>query len=118
MQIIRDECIPNCHQEKVVFKSDTLSLDLRFVAESMVENVPSPTIKLQPLDLTKKGHLGLSAYADLELEEGQAVTFILRPPPAQVPSPKFMPNEEKAVSLGVSMESEHDFVHIFRVHDR
>jgi hypothetical protein len=31
----------------------------------MVENVTSPKIKLQPLDLTKKGHLGLSVYADL-----------------------------------------------------
>ena len=117
MQIVRDECIPSCHQEKVVFKSDSLSLDLRFVAESMMENVPSPEIKLEPLDLTKTGHLGLSVYASLELEEGQAVTFILRTPPVKVPSPQIMPDEEKAESLGVSMESEHDLMHIICVHD-
>jgi hypothetical protein len=106
MTIIRDDCIPSCHQNKVLFKSESLSLDLRFVSESMMDNVPAPQINLQELDLRKKGHLGMSACADLSLHEGQAVTFILRTPPA-APSPRITPNEEKAESLGVSLERKH-----------
>ena len=104
MTIIRDDCIPNCHQMKVLFKSESLSLDLRFVSESMMDNVPAPDINLQELDLREKGHLGMSACADLSLHEGQAVTFILRTPPATAPSTRITPNEEKAESLGVSLE--------------
>ncbi|THG94157.1 hypothetical protein EW026_g7259 [Hermanssonia centrifuga] len=67
---------------KALFSSPDagLDLDLRYVPESNLESVPEPEIQLQLLDLTKKGHLGLSVYSEFCLTEGQAVTFILRTP--------------------------------------
>lgn len=66
---------------KAVFESDALALDLRYVPESTMLNVDVPTIKLDLLDLSEKGHLGLGVQAELLLEEGQCVTFVLRTPP-------------------------------------
>lgn len=65
-------------QKKAVFESDDLSLDLRFVAESVIDGVPSPSVELQNLDLRPCGHKGISVSADLDLVEGQVVTFVLR----------------------------------------
>lgn len=41
-----------------------------------------PTVDLRELDLSEKGHKGLAVSADLSLEEGQVVWFVLRIPPA------------------------------------
>ena len=106
MEIIPDESIPSCDQNKVLFKSESLNLDLRFVPESTMDNVSPPNVELYELDLTEKGHLGLSACANLELLEGQAVTFVLRTPPERSAPMRVFPTQEKAESLGVSLDSE------------
>ncbi|KAJ7929625.1 glycoside hydrolase family 15 protein [Mycena leptocephala] len=77
--------IPSASPEsttKAVFQSDALALDLRYVPESTMANVPCPSIQLDLLDLSQKGHLGLGVQAEMMLEEGQCVTFVLRTPPA------------------------------------
>jgi hypothetical protein len=66
---------------RALFTSDELTLDLRYVAESTMSDVPAPHVQLALLDLSQKGHLGLGVQAHLELQEGQCVTFILRTPP-------------------------------------
>ncbi|ETW87512.1 glycoside hydrolase family 15 protein [Heterobasidion irregulare TC 32-1] len=92
-------------QQKALFESDSLSLDLRFVAESTVENVPVPDVELQLLDLAKRGHKGPAISVDLALEEGQAVTFILRTAPeANGNEAKLRPSEARAQALGVPLE--------------
>ena len=65
-------------QKKAVFESDDLSLDLRFVAESVIDGVSSPSVEFQTFDLRPCGHKGISVCADLDLVEGQVVTFVLR----------------------------------------
>ena len=82
-----------------------LVLDLRYVPESLLDNVPEPTIKLGLLDLEKKGHKGLSVECDFELVEGQAVTWILRTPPTHKYPEETRPSKVKAEQLGVSFES-------------
>ncbi|KAG2069236.1 glycoside hydrolase family 15 protein [Suillus decipiens] len=97
-QIVPDDTIPLqfSKQNKVVFTSrpaaspylakgaspqstnNPLTLDLRFLPESLLENVPVPEVSLQTLNLSAKGHLGLAAQAELTLVEGQRVTFVLR----------------------------------------
>ncbi|KAJ7150484.1 glycoside hydrolase family 15 protein [Mycena crocata] len=67
---------------KAVFESDSLALDLRYVPENTMANVPCPVVQLAYLDLSKKGHLGRGVQAEMRLEEGQCVTFVLRTPPA------------------------------------
>ncbi|KAJ7171267.1 glycoside hydrolase family 15 protein [Mycena filopes] len=65
-----------------LFESPALTLDLRLVTEStMPASVAPPTVQLTLLDLTEKGHLGPGVQTELELEEGQCVTFVLRTPP-------------------------------------
>ncbi|KAJ7708193.1 glycoside hydrolase family 15 protein [Mycena rosella] len=64
-----------------VFTSADLSLDLRYVPETTMVNVPCPAVELALLDLSGKGHLGLAVQADITLVEGQCVTFVLRTPP-------------------------------------
>jgi hypothetical protein len=81
----------------VLFSSESLSLDLRFVVDASIDDVPLPDVELELLDLTSNGHKGssssltetstvpislvlsgLSAVTTLKLTEGQSVTFILR----------------------------------------
>jgi hypothetical protein len=88
--IIDDHSIPvsfthdQMPQKKVLFKSENLSLDLRYVVEASESCVHSePTVDLSILDLSSKGHKGLGAHAALNLHEGQTVTFILRIPPKE-----------------------------------
>ncbi|CAK5276640.1 unnamed protein product, partial [Mycena citricolor] len=73
---------------KAVFQSDLLTLDLRFVPESTMPNVPAPQIDLALLDLSELGHLGHAIQSEMTLTEGQCVTFVLRhlPSPAQAGS--------------------------------
>ena len=90
--IITDTSIPpnatsktdNEIQKKVVFESQSLSLDLRYIAEN-IDLCPllPPAVELRLLDLTAKGHKGPAASAEFTLREGQAVTFVLRTPPAK-----------------------------------
>ncbi|EMD39530.1 glycoside hydrolase family 15 protein [Gelatoporia subvermispora B] len=91
---------------KVLFASSEagLTLDLRYVTDTSLENIPEPEIELKLLDLTTRGHLGLSAYAEFTLYEGQSVTFILRTPPdVEIPE-QANPSPEKAKEIGVSYE--------------
>ena len=82
-----------------------LDLDLRFVPESSLENIPIPSVDLEILDLVNKGHLGPSVYSEFELVEGQAITFILRTPPKHTYPDAVRPSKEKAEQLGVPFES-------------
>ncbi|KAI0286780.1 glycoside hydrolase family 15 protein [Russula aff. rugulosa BPL654] len=68
-------------QKRALFESEELTLDLRFIAESVIDGVPLPSVNLQILDLMPRGHKGLSIGVDLDLVEGQVVTFVLRTPP-------------------------------------
>lgn len=87
--IIEDDSIPigsvEQGQKKALFESDSLALDLRYIAEvaesSLESGVSPPQIVLEFLDLSKKGHKGLAVQSKLTLSEGQCVTFILRTPP-------------------------------------
>ncbi|KAH9060861.1 glycoside hydrolase family 15 protein [Lactarius vividus] len=84
--LVSDGSIPavgGAAQKKALFESDDLSLDLRFIAESVIDGVPSPSVEFQTLDLRSRGHKGLSVSADLDLVEGQVVTFVLRTLPKE-----------------------------------
>ncbi|RDB24439.1 Uncharacterized protein C4H3.03c [Hypsizygus marmoreus] len=81
--IVDDTSIPMGNQKKVLFESENLSLDLRYIVEGTSDAVQPPELELSTLDLTSKGHKGLAAYASVQLSEGQAVTFVLRTPPAE-----------------------------------
>lgn len=112
LKIIPDLSIPTTDNaptahEKALFSSSEagLALDLRYVAESSLAGVPEPQIELKELDLTKQGHLGLSTYCELELHEGQAITFLLRTPPGHIYPEAARPSPEKAKQLGVPYES-------------
>lgn len=116
-ELVADDSIPSnfaagkapSRHNKAVFASDAakLSLDLRYVAESSLDNVADPEIELALLDLTKKGHLGPGVSCDLRLTEGQTVTFVLRIPPEseQFQSPASRPTPQNAQELGVPYES-------------
>lgn len=101
--ILTAESTETEHQ-KAVFKSKDLMLDLRFVADSTIENVPRPVAELVELDLSSRGHLGPSVSMDVVLEEGQVITFVLRTPPKNSNSPSIKPTLEKAQELGVPFE--------------
>jgi len=86
-----------------------------------MDGVPVPKVDIKLLDLTNKGHLGLSAAVDLNLIEGQVVTFIFRSlSPSQVkrdldsqaPDPerdealrKVMPSPKIAEELGIDYKT-------------
>lgn len=81
--IVDDTSIPNAQQTKILFESENLTLDLRYIIEATGETSHVPTIELSTLDLTSKGHKGPAGYASIQLSEGQAVTFVLRTPPSE-----------------------------------
>lgn len=98
-------------QCKALFESENLTLDLRYIAESEIEGVDVPRIELKELDLSARGHKGKAVCVDMDLTEGQVVTFVLRtPPPPNGHEDKFHPTEEKANALGVSLESKKVFL--------
>lgn len=74
-------------QLKALFSSPgaELTLDLRYIAEASADatsaGVPTPRVQLRRLDLSARGHKGPGVFAEMDLVEGQAVTFILRTPP-------------------------------------
>ncbi|THH23046.1 hypothetical protein EUX98_g8133 [Antrodiella citrinella] len=111
MEILPDLSIPGPESDpphnKAFFSSSEaeLKLDLRYVLETSLAGVAEPHVELKPLDLTKKGHKGLSVYTELVLLEGQAVTFILRTPPDHVyPDAATRPSVARANELGVPYE--------------
>ncbi|EIM83391.1 glycoside hydrolase family 15 protein [Stereum hirsutum FP-91666 SS1] len=92
-------------QCKALFESQNLTLDLRYIAESEIEGVGVPEIELKELDLSARGHKGKAVCVDMDLTEGQVVTFVLRtPPPPNGHEDKFHPTEERANALGVPLE--------------
>ena len=114
-QIIPDNSIAHAGDPRVSAKPHVkalfsapeadMELDLRYVTESSIENVPEPEIKLGLFDLMNKGHLGESVQCEFKLIEGQAVTFILRSPPKHAYPDAVKPSKEKAEQLGISFES-------------
>jgi GH15 family glucan-1,4-alpha-glucosidase len=124
-QIVPDDTIPLqfSKQNKVVFTSrpaaspylpkgtspqntshSPLTLDLRFLAESLLENVPVPEVSLETLNLSAKGHLGLAAQTQLTLVEGQRVTFVLRIAPEHKGDGGSGLDEEQAELLGIDYQ--------------
>ena len=111
--LIPDDTIPangehgRNKQKKAHFESSDLTLDLRFTAESVVDGVATPTVELCTLDLRPLGHKGISIRADLDLVEGQVVTFVLRTPP-KATREQHIPNptNDQAQRLGVSYDRE------------
>ena len=90
--IVDDESVPcdpdSSPQKRALFESDSLALDLRYVAEvsdSVTESgIGLPEVDLKFLDLSQKGHKGLAIQSRFVLEEGQCVTFVLRTPPTEL----------------------------------
>ncbi|CCA76689.1 related to glycosyl hydrolase, family 15, partial [Serendipita indica DSM 11827] len=103
--LVPDDSIPNEAQQKVLFTSENLKLDLRYVADSTLDDVPVPEINFEILYLPEKGHLGPGAHVDLKLKEGQVVTFFLRTPPREPPVPHAIPKFETAKEFNVTFES-------------
>ncbi|KAI0671268.1 glycoside hydrolase family 15 protein [Trametes maxima] len=91
---------------KALFQSPDakLDLDLRYVTESNLENVSEPEVQLNLLDLSAKGHKGPGVWTELELKEGQVVTFVLRTPPDVKLPPQAHPTHETAQEMGISYE--------------
>ena len=74
------------------------------MAESYLDDVPVPTVDLELLDNQNKGHLGLSGCANIDLTEGQAITFVLRTPPEEPPVPQGIPKPSTAKEFRVTLE--------------
>jgi len=118
--LVSDDTIPangenaSDKQKKALFESNELTMDLRFISESVVDCVPSPSVDLEILDLTPQGHKGLSICVDLDLVEGQVVTFVLRTPPkATQEQYNASSTKEQSEQLGVSFDREFDFSYVF-----
>ncbi|KAF8264424.1 glycoside hydrolase family 15 protein [Lactarius quietus] len=122
--LVADDSIPatgentTVKQKKAVFESDDLSLDLRFVAESVIDGVPSPSVEFQTLDLTSCGHKGISISADLDLVEGQVVTFVLRTLPNAGEQQTSNTSSNKSPELGVSLNQLPSGIGHIHLHNR
>ena len=104
-------------QKKALFNSRSLSLDLRFVGEGQADDgigpVKKPKVKLELLDLSDRGHLGKGVFCEMNLVEGQTVTFVLRSPPSKAPPLESRPTVTKANELGIPMKS-NSFSQLYR----
>ncbi|KIM60387.1 glycoside hydrolase family 15 protein [Scleroderma citrinum Foug A] len=103
-EFVSDDSVQYCSQKKVLFKSSDLELDLRYVSEVTFDNVPTPEVKIDYLDLTQNGHLGPSACCDFSLTESQRVTFVLRICPDKKAPAEPKPTQELADTLDVPLE--------------
>lgn len=83
-------------QQKVLFQTPDMKIDLRYVEASERDDVPPPKIDIKIEKLPKRDLLGLSAVSEFELEEGQVVYFILR----QVPDETFMNEQQRETVQG------------------
>ncbi len=63
-----------------------------------------PAVDFTKLDLSAKGHLGEGVCCDLNVVEGQAVTFVLRTPPEKSKA-STKPTQEQADAVGIPLES-------------
>lgn len=104
-EFLPDDSVEYCHQKKVRFKSPNLELDLRYVSEATLDNLPEPEVNIDYLNLSKEGHLGPAVCCNLSLVEGQRVTFILRICPERVGAPEARPTQELADRLGIPLEA-------------
>jgi hypothetical protein len=118
--LVPDDTIPanggnaSDKQKRALFESDELTMDLRFIAESVVDGIPSPSVDLQFLNLMPQGHKGSSICVDLDLVEGQVVTFVLRTPSmATKEQHNAGATKEQSEQLGVSFDREFDFSYVF-----
>lgn len=66
------------HENKGLFTSPSLSLDLRYLSSSDDHAVDKPCIDLKIESFADRGLLGDAITSEFTLEEGQSVTFILR----------------------------------------
>ncbi|KAI8986304.1 glycoside hydrolase family 15 protein [Trametes punicea] len=98
--------VPRNSHKKALFSSSeaNLNLDLRYIAESILDNVADPDVQLRLLDLSEKGHKGPGVWAHLDLKEGQVVTFVLRTPPDVQLPPEAHPSHETAEKMGIPYE--------------
>ncbi|KIJ58985.1 hypothetical protein HYDPIDRAFT_118915 [Hydnomerulius pinastri MD-312] len=103
--LVPDDSTRYCKQTKALFKSENLNLDLRFVGKSTPENVPTPGVDLEYLDLSGKGHPGPATSCNLVLSEGQRVTFVLRICPEDTLASALRTDQERTDKLGVSLET-------------
>ncbi|KAG6334242.1 hypothetical protein ID866_4848 [Astraeus odoratus] len=103
-EFVPDNSVGYCHQKKVLFKSRDFDLDLRYVSDTALDNVPTPEVNIDYLDLSKQGHLGPAVACNLNLEEGQRVTFVLRICPDNLTLPESRPTQELADRLGIPLE--------------
>lgn len=112
--IITDDSVDAAMQNKVVFSSKDLSLDLRYTVEDLntLDGINLPSVEIGILDLQQQGHLGLSVYSEFTLTEGQVVTFVLRlPPQAEGNAPGLRgpeklkkPTAEQSLQSGIPLE--------------
>ncbi|KAJ9125961.1 hypothetical protein QFC24_002746 [Naganishia onofrii] len=107
-----DTVLGDHHDEKALFSSPDLCLDLRYYIDTVDEDVPGPSIKLDITDMSKRGLLGPAITSDFELDEGQCVIFVLRQYVSQAKNYKSeahaeaaKPTQEKADKLNVDMET-------------
>ncbi|OWZ60879.1 hypothetical protein AYX14_06858 [Cryptococcus neoformans] len=110
-EIVPDDSSSNVISQdtKVLFKSSSLTLDLRTITWSSDQCVSDPEIKLRVEDVSERGLLGPAATCDFELEEGQCVVFVMREVGdysyANEEHQEFAnPTTSKAKSMGVPVE--------------
>lgn len=97
------------HDQKVLFKSKDLTMDLRYFVQSDDEEVSLPEIELQKVDL-KRGLLGESIVSEFELEEGQTITFLMREASTHQYANEdhekaANPSEARAAELGINLKT-------------
>jgi hypothetical protein len=91
------------NQNKVVFSSKHLSLDLRYAVDDTTEE-GAPAVDIGIMDLRQQGHLGLGVYSEFALSEGQAVTFIMRTPPKVNETSSGKPTRQQSEQAGIPLE--------------
>ncbi|EJU03813.1 Six-hairpin glycosidase [Dacryopinax primogenitus] len=81
-EVVHDDNVISDTQDKVVFFSQSMKMDLRYVVDASEScgAVPSVSFDL----VTFKEHLGPAAVCDIKLEDGQSITFIFRILPSSV----------------------------------
>lgn len=82
-----------------------MTLDLRYAIEDL-NDIGGIKVDFGLLDLRGQGHLGLSVYSEFTLQEGQAVTFVLRTPPKATSTPHRLgtPTPEQSAQSGVPLD--------------
>ncbi|KAI0747485.1 glycoside hydrolase family 15 protein [Fomes fomentarius] len=105
-EILIDTSLPIGPHHKALFASSeaNLTLDLRYLGESSLDNVGEPEIELHELDLEAKGYKGTGVWTEITLREGQVVTFVLRTPPNVRLPPQAHPTHQTAREMGIPYE--------------